>query len=148
MDILDGKNDESWPVRIGAMLVAALVLAWAVGVQAAGFSWVTVADEVGKALDAVVIAAKAGDVKEAKRAHNVAYFEVFEARKLEGAIRKIQGQTHTFEVEQKFGAIRKLIGTATPEAIATAVADLTGQLRADAKELDEAKVPENVFNVQ
>ena len=139
----------SFPIPTwGAVALVVGVLTALPGARAAGFSWQGVADAVGQKLEAAISEYRNGDEKEAKRALTEAYFGVFEGRKFEAAMRKTLGQTHAFEVERKFGNLRRLIGKKPVGDLEAAVADLMQRLRADATTLDEKGVPEEVYDAR
>jgi hypothetical protein len=129
------------------MLLGAPHRATAADANADGFSWVSVADAIAAALDDAADSYAEGDARQAKRHLTTAYFGVFEGRKMEAAMRKMLGRTHTYEVEERFGDIRKMIGSGAPEDIRAQVDALSEQVRADARELDRLGVPKEVYDV-
>ena len=112
------------------------------------FTWLNVAGDVAKALDEAVAAKKTDDIKTAKRALTKAYFGIFESRKMEAAMRKTMGQTHTFEVERMFSGLRGMIGNETIEKVSETATKLIEQLYKDAKVLDAEGVSEEVYDVR
>lgn len=130
------------------LLVLAILMAPALPAGAGGFSWSEVAEAVAVELDDAVAAYRAGDSKETKRALTRAYFGVFEGRKMEAALRKTLGQTHTFQVERQFAGLRRVIGKQPAESLAEKAAALAEQLRKDAVALDAAGVPAEVYDAR
>lgn len=110
--------------------------------------WQPLAEEIAQILDEVEVAYGAGDAKAARRGVIRAYFGVFEDRKMEAAMRMTIGAKHTYKVEKKFGALRKAIKKgAGADEIKAIGDDLRAALRRDAKVLDEAGIPAEVFKV-
>jgi hypothetical protein len=137
--------------RFGAVLaVLTLVLgiAAAPDARAETFSWTAVAEDTITALDEASRHHAEGDVKQCKRAITRAYFGVFEERKMEAALRKMLGESHTFLVERQFSKLRRTATTATPEEFEETVAALAEQLRDDARQLDALGVPQEVYDVR
>ena len=137
--------------RIGAALtILALVLgiALAPGARAETFSWTAVAEDTIAALDEASRHHADGDIKQCKRAITRAYFGVFEERKMEAALRKMLGESHTFMVERQFSTLRRTAATAAPAEFRRTVATLSDQLRTDALELDALGVPQEVYDVR
>lgn len=140
-------------VRIGLVVLlaaSALTLARAASadVMAERFSWAAVAAETLAALDEASLQQADGNFAECKRAITRAYFGIFEEQKMEAAMRKMLGQSHTFMVERQFSNLRRSVATASAEDFRQAVAALAEQLQADAQRLDELAVPREVYDVQ
>ena len=112
------------------------------------FSWTAVAEETVAALNEAALHHAEGDVAECKRAITRAYFGVFEERKMEAALRKMLGESHTFMVERQFSQLRKTVATATPAEFGEIVTALAEQLRADARQLDALGVPQEVYDAR
>jgi len=135
--------------KLGAALAAlALLLAAAVPLQAGAetFSWMAVAEEAIAELSNASQHHAEGDAAQSKRAITQAYFGVFEGKKMEAAMRKMLGESHTFMVERQFRKLRRSLLTAGPREFEQAVAALAEQLRADAKQLDALGVPQEVYD--
>jgi len=132
--------------KAGWWLGAAVGLLVAGGARADGFHWSAVAEETIGHLEEVVAAYRGGRVEEAKEALVSAYFGCFEDRKMEAALRKEIGLQHTGEVEAQFIYLRNDVRRgASVDEIAAIVEGLAVTLRADAKILEERKVPEQVY---
>lgn len=137
--------------RIAAALALAMLLLGAgtmPGLGSETFSWTTVAEDTIAALTAAARHHAEGDVTGCKRAITRAYFGVFEERKMEAALRKMLGESHTFMVERQFSKLRRTATTATPDEFGQTVAALADQLRADARELDALGVPQEVYDAR
>lgn len=126
--------------------VAGLAVSPAAGAEP--FSWTTVAEETIAALEEASQHKEAGDVTACKRAIVRAYFGIFEEQKMEAALSKMLGQSHTFMVERQFSTLRRNAATAAPAEFSGIVAALAEQLRADAERLDALGVPQEVYNAQ
>ncbi len=110
--------------------------------------WQPLGEQIVRVLDEAQARYEAGDATAARRAVSQAYFALFESRKMEAAMRTTIGAKHTYEVEQKFGDLRKAIKSgAAADRIGAIAKDLQTSIRRDAKVLDEAGVPEEVFKV-
>lgn len=133
-------------------LIARCMVAAALSVGApAAFAdtghWQAQADGVAQAVDTAEVAFANGDVDGAKRSVTEAYFSNFEDSKLEAAIRKHVGSKRAAEIEKSFATLRKAM-TAKDAAQVKAVAQsLRADIATEARKLDEAKVPPNVFEV-
>lgn len=112
------------------------------------FSWMSIAEEAVATLKEAALHQAAGDAPQGKRAITRAYFEVFEGKKMEAAIRKMLGESHAFMVERQFGKLRRSLTSAPPDEFGQTVSDLAGQLRADAKQLDALGVPQEVYDAR
>lgn len=134
--------------------LAALALALALGMTASPaasaetFSWMAVAEETIAALTEASQHHAEGDIAQSKRAITRAYFGVFEEQKMEAALRKMLGESHTFMVERQFSTLRRNLATVTPAEFSRTVAMLAEQLRADAQQLDLLGVPREVYNAR
>ena len=129
-------------------LVLVLGMAAALKASAETFSWTAVAEETIAALNEASSHHAEGDIARSKRAITRAYFGVFEEQKMEAALRKMLGESHTFMVERQFSTLRRNVATATPEEFSRTVATLAEQLRADAQQLDTLGVPREVYNAR
>ncbi len=110
--------------------------------------WQPLAEEIARIIDEAETGYKAGNVKMARRAVDKAYFGVFESRKMEAAMRVTLGARHTYLVEKRFGELRKAIKNgAGAERINRIAEGIRMAVRRDAKALDEAGVPAEVFEV-
>jgi hypothetical protein len=110
--------------------------------------WLTVAEAVVKHIDAAEQSYLAGDAKQAKRSVVSAYFGVFEDRKMEAAMRMELGAKHTYQVERRFGDLRKAIQKGLDGAEVSAIAEsIRVAMRRDAEKLDQAGIPLEVFKV-
>ncbi|MFM2479842.1 FTR1 family protein [Celerinatantimonas sp. YJH-8] len=76
-------------------------------VAAAIIDYQKAADEINSRLDKALTLYQNGDVNQAKRTVQMAYFEIFEG--LEGPIRINYSQQYSYQLEAKFGEIRKMI---------------------------------------
>lgn len=111
--------------------------------------WRPLAEEIVRIIDGAETSYKAGDAEAARRAVAKAYFGVFESRKMEAAMRITLGAKHTYMVEKRFGELRKAIKNGESAARIALIADgIRIALRQDAKALDEANVPAEVFEVK
>lgn len=110
--------------------------------------WRPLAEEIVRIIDEAETHYGAGNAKAARRAVVEAYFGVFESRKMEAAMRTTIGAKHTYLVEKRFGALRKAIknGEST-DKIKDIAEGIRLAVRRDAKVLDEAGVPAEVFKV-
>ncbi len=110
--------------------------------------WRPLGEKIVQLIDEAQSRYKAGDAKTARRAVTKAYFGLFEDRKMEAAMRTAIGAKHTYQVEKRFGDLRKAIKNAesieTIDAIAQSIRE---SIRRDAKVLDKAGVPAEVFKV-
>ena len=142
-------NVRRWGVRLGRLSLVAGLGLFAVGAaptRAEAFRWALVAEQVVEQLEQALAARRAGDADQARQALLTAYFGVFEDRKMEAALRKELGQTHTVEVEARFNDLRKAItARAAPAEMAEKVLALSEILRKDALALDAQGVPEQVY---
>lgn len=110
--------------------------------------WQPLGEQIVQVLDEAQARYKAGDAKEARRAVIKAYFALFESRKMEAAMRTTIGVKHTYEVEQRFGDLRKAIKNgASVDKVDAIAKSLRTSIRQDAKILDKAGVPAEVFKV-
>ncbi len=133
-----------------ALAALALMLGMATSPEARAetFSWTAVAEETIAALNEASQHHAEGDIAQSKRAITRAYFGVFEEQKMEAALRKMLGESHTFMVERQFSTLRKNVAKATPEDFSRTVETLAEQLRADALQLDALGVPQEVYNAR
>ncbi|MEO5340755.1 MAG: hypothetical protein H7837_09625 [Magnetococcus sp. MYC-9] len=115
----------------------ALVGSAAAPLHAAEPLWAPIAEKIGQALAAGETLYQAGDAEAAQKKVQGVYFGVFEAEKMEAAMRQALGNAHTDAVEKEFAAIRKAMkNKAKPEAVAGMVEKLVATLRQDARQLD------------
>lgn len=131
------------------LLLLQLVVMWLPpSAFASEANWQAVAEDVINHINAAEKAILSGEPKQAKRALVSAYFGVFEDRKMEAAMRMELGAQHTYRVEKQFGTLRKAI---QKDADAAEVARITEgiriAMRRDARLLDQAGIPMEVFKV-
>jgi len=89
-----------------------------------------------------------GKPADAGHAVTQAYFGVFEDRKMEAAMRTELGAKHTYQVEQQFGALRKAIRRQADKQVVQELAqDIRESVVRDARALDQANIPMEVFEV-
>jgi high-affinity iron transporter len=111
-------------------------------------SWSQVAEEIVARITVAESLYQDGKPTEAGRAVVEAYFGVFEDSKMEAAMRIELGARHTYQVEQQFGALRKAIRQqADVETIRTLTQGIRTAVMHDARALDEARIPMEVFEV-
>ncbi len=148
----DGKTIGSASRSSLKIVLAALALMLGMAAspeaRAEEFSWAAVAEATIAALNEASQHHAEGEIAQSKRAITRAYFGVFEEQKMEAALRKMLGESHTFMVERQFSTLRRNVATATPEDFSRTVATLSEQLRADAQELDALGVPQEVYNAR
>ncbi len=129
---------------IGAAAVGLLICG--VGLAADGH-WRATAQRVAAAIDDVQAKFAAGDTAAARSALTEAYFGRFEDSKMEAAIRKEIGGSRAVEVEGMFGNMRKAIKAKDAETVQQTADSLRQALAEDAKALDAAGVPAEVYEV-
>ncbi|MGE5503525.1 MAG: hypothetical protein ACM31L_03795 [Actinomycetota bacterium] len=132
------------PFRV--LFLAGALLAAGTAVAADGYWQAVAATVAAKVAEAEAAAAK-GQADVAKRALNDAYFQKFEDGKLEAAIRKEIAAKRAVEVEQMFAGLRKAVSAGDQAAVARGAGELRAAITADARTLDAAKVPPEVFQV-
>ncbi|MBF9000985.1 FTR1 family iron permease [Vibrio nitrifigilis] len=81
--------------------------------SAAVIDYQAAADEINTRLDKTLQLYQAGDADKAKTTVQMAYFEIFEG--MEGPIRINYSQKYAYQLEAKFGEIRKLIAAHAPK---------------------------------
>lgn len=87
-----------------------------------------------------------GDAKEAKKRISKVYFNVFEGKGFERALKEQIGEKHSFKVETMFGGIRKQISKgAGPLELNLSINELIVQLKEDAKKLKGGTSKETPF---
>jgi high-affinity iron transporter len=92
-------------------------------------------DKIGVFLNESLTSYKEGDKEEAKSKAQTAYFEIFE--NLEGPIRINISARKNYELEEEFGAIRKMILEGEPvDDVEKRINDLMAELRVVATELE------------
>lgn len=102
-------------------------------------NWVSVADEVGNKLKEGQASYEAGDSAGAKGKSTDAYFEVFEGKGMETAVKLKISENRGYELESMFGDIRKGIDRKISlSEMATMVDSLANALRDDAVKMDMA----------
>jgi len=110
--------------------------------------WSQVAEAIVTRITTAETLYQGGKPTEAGHAVVEAYFGVFEDKKMEAAMRIELGAKHTYQVEQQFGALRKAIrqqaDMATIQALAQGIRESVVR---DARALDEANIPMEVFKV-
>ena len=98
--------------------------------------WLPVTERISKVLDDVSSAYEKGKIRDAKSYLTDAYFGIFEATGMEGAIRTGISARRAYEVESMFGDIRKAINRKAPASeVKDLVEDLKRALREDAERL-------------
>jgi hypothetical protein len=133
---------------LGRILMILLILSAAVpSLAAEAGHWQTIAVEIGKQLQLVRSLAEQSKPQDAKRAITSAYFDGFENSKLEAAIRKEIGAKPAAERERRFSDLRKAVNAGDLKRVAGICQTLADEIAADAKQLDLAKVPPEVFAV-
>ena len=111
-------------------------------------NWSQVAEVIVTHITTAETLYQGGKAAEAGRSVVQAYFGVFEDRKMEAAMRTELGAKHTYQVEQQFGALRKAIRQqADMETIQTLAQGIRESVVRDARALDEANIPMEVFEV-
>jgi len=111
-------------------------------------TWSQVAEEIAAQLGLAETLYQEGKPTEAGHAVIQAYFGIFEERKMEAAMRSELGATHTYQVEQQFGALRKAIRTrADRQTVQELAQGIREAVASDARALDRAKIPMEVFEV-
>jgi hypothetical protein len=132
-------------IRFGLMCLFVFCGSFAVAEPS---NWSRVAEEIVTHISLAETLYQEGKSTEANHAVIQAYFGVFEDRKMEAAMRMELGANHTYEVEQQFGALRKAIRMqADRRAIAGLVQDIRESVTRDARALDQAHIPMEVFEV-
>jgi hypothetical protein len=112
-------------------------------------AWVQVAEEIDTHISQAESLYLQGKSTEAGRAVIQAYFGVFEDKKMEAAMRMEIGAQHTYEVEQQFGALRKAIRSqADTQTVKKLAQGIRESVMRDAKVLDQANIPMEVFKVK
>jgi len=110
-------------------------------------SWVGVAKDITTVIESSVKLHRE-EKSEAKRKVIEAYFGIFESEKFEAAMRQEMGSKYTYQVERKFGALRKAMKKEVPIVEIEGIAeDIITTITKDAKKLDEVGIPINVFAV-
>lgn len=131
------------------LVVLLLALFFVAGTQAAlaaANSWREVAAEVEQILNEALAAYELGDVKGAKDLVNKAYYGPFEKGGLERAIRSNISARRMYEMEDKFGRIKKLMESGAPPAeVARLVTQLEEMVREDANRLDGSQPSASSF---
>jgi len=102
--------------------------------------WAGIADEVITEIDSAEALAKAGKADDAKEAVINSYFGIFEEKKMEIAERSTLGMTRVSAVEAMFNDLRKAVGKPGGAELHKLAEPLRQALRADARELDAAKI--------
>jgi hypothetical protein len=111
-------------------------------------AWSQVAEEIAAHINLAESLYQEGKPKEAGHAVTQAYFGVFEDRKMEAAMRIELGASHTYQVEQQFGALRKAIRAQADERTVQGLAQgIRESVTRDARALDQANIPMEVFEV-
>jgi len=131
-------------------ILAILVLLLTNSTSAADNSeyWSSLANEISVLISKAEQHYKQGEQSEAKRTVVKAYFGVFEDKKMEAAMRVELGASYTYKVEKKFGTMRKLISKKAPYVeIKTLAEHIVKTINSDAKKLDKAGIPPEVFAV-
>jgi hypothetical protein len=112
-------------------------------------SWSQVAGEIVAHIDNAESLYQEGKPTEAGQAVIQAYFGVFEDKKMEAAMRIELGAKHTYQVEKQFGTLRKAIRReADRETIQQLAQGIRESVVRDARALDQANIPMEVFEVK
>jgi len=112
-------------------------------------SWSQVAGEIVAQIDNAESLYQEGKPAEAGQAVIQAYFGVFEDKKMEAAMRIELGAKHTYQVEKQFGTLRKAIRReADRETIQQLAQGIRESVVRDARALDQANIPMEVFEVK
>jgi hypothetical protein len=112
-------------------------------------SWSQVAGEIVANIDNAESLYQEGKPTEAGQAVIQAYFGVFEDKKMEAAMRIELGAKHTYQVEKQFGTLRKAIRReADRETIQQLAQGIRESVVRDARALDQANIPMEVFEVK
>ncbi|PIE46084.1 MAG: iron permease [Gammaproteobacteria bacterium] len=93
-------------------LVIACLLVFSSFCSAAQLDYQAAADDISQRLDKAVSLYKTGNVADAKRSVQMAYFSVFEG--MEGPVRINYSAKYSAKLEAKFGEIRNLIASQAP----------------------------------
>ncbi len=111
--------------------------------------WQGIAEEIQQHIDQANAQYAAGQPKAAKRTVMQAYFSVFEDRKMEAALRMERGAAYAYQMEERFGSLRKAIQQgAEVQAVQRLAAELKTAVHRDGKLLDQAGIRPNVFEVE
>ncbi len=133
---------------IRAIGLCLLTLFGSVQLQASEQNWSPIAEQIVGFIDDAEKHYQADDLKKAKQSIIRAYFGVFEDRKMEAAMRQELGSKHTYQVERLFGNLRKAMTKgASREETAVIAQSIREAMRRDAKKLDQAGIPLEVFRV-
>ena len=116
--------------------------------QANEQNWAAIAEQIVHFVDDAEKHYQADNLKGAKQSIIKAYFGVFEDQKMEAAMRQELGSKHTYQVERLFGNLRKAMTKGASHDETAAIAQsIREAMRRDAKKLDQAAIPLNVFRV-
>ncbi|MDW6093528.1 FTR1 family protein [Vibrio rhizosphaerae] len=94
--------------RLIKLFIITTIFTFNYSVFAAVLDYQAAADDINARLDKTVELYTSGDAAQAKNTVQMAYFEVFES--LEGPIRINYSRQYAYQLEAKFGEIRKMIG--------------------------------------
>jgi fumarate hydratase class II/high-affinity iron transporter len=130
------------------LCILGLFLLNSLPLQASDDNWAPIAEKIIQHIEAAESSYQANDLKTAKQFIIKAYFGVFEDKKMEAAMRQELGSKYTYQVEKLFGNLRKAMtkGLSNDE-VATIVESIRKAMRSDAKKLDQAGIPLEVFRV-
>lgn len=128
-----------------------LVLALAVGLAAwpavgpgVPPSWLDIAGEVATALERAAAAGAGGQPARALELVSEAYFDVFEERGMEAAIRRYVSVRRARQIERMFGGLRRAISSGADAAeVGRQVATLREALATEARELQRQGVTQD-----
>ncbi|QMV15129.1 FTR1 family iron permease [Vibrio spartinae] len=95
-------------LKLVKLFIITTIFTFNYSVAAAVLDYQAAADDINTRLDTTVQLYAHGDAVQAKHTVQMAYFEVFEG--LEGPIRINYSQKYAYQLEAKFGEIRKMIG--------------------------------------
>jgi flagellin-specific chaperone FliS len=130
------------------LCILGLFLLNSLPLQASDDNWAPIAEKIIQHIEAAEGSYQANDLKVAKQFIIKAYFGVFEDKKMEAAMRQELGSKYTYQVEKLFGNLRKAMTKgASNDEVAKIVASIREAMRKDAKKLDQAGIPLEVFRV-
>ncbi|SJN54890.1 Ferrous iron permease EfeU precursor [Vibrio ruber DSM 16370] len=99
-------------LRLIKLFIITTIFTFNYSVAAAVLDYQAAADDINARLDKTVQLYASGDPVQAKNTVQMAYFEVFEG--LEGPIRINYSRQYAYQLEAKFGEIRKMISNQAP----------------------------------
>ncbi len=99
-------------LKLIKLFIITTILIFNNSASAAVVDYQSAADDINARLDKTLQLYESGDTAQAKTTVQMAYFEVFEG--LEGPIRINYSQKYAYQLEAKFGEIRKMIASQAP----------------------------------